>query len=161
MSPQGRSDPRLLEFAASFQCRWQAVRGTLRYVNSGQYSDILLAPARNLIVKLSYYREGVLQLILRELHRRRRRRAQTILAHEAVTIQNTMARLGNSLIENRISPHFVYFYGSSDCKNFAEELCRQPNLSEGGTHAPPGAAPQGQRQRARAGLQQRVLPRAL
>jgi len=86
---------------------------------------------KEVILRLSYYRQGLLMSIVRALLRGQARTASRILARDAVTICNLMGRVGNAFITRNISPHFVYFYGATDCKNFAAELAKDI------THADP------------------------
>jgi hypothetical protein len=93
--------------------------GNVEYVASGTYNDVFRVSApQPVIMRISYYHDALFKKF-RDVSAGRGSHEQMQNMHliDPVTIKNNFGRVGNFMIEHRLSPHFAYFYGSRDAKN--------------------------------------------
>lgn len=99
----------------------------VRYLASGRYSDCFVVQAgggREVVAKMSTYREGCLRAISRAMSKGDYARAKKILLGDAVCISNRLAAVTNTLLHRGVTPHLVWYFGSFDCKGFLHQACR-------------------------------------
>ena len=99
----------------------------MRYLASGRYSDcfrIHVGQGADVVLKVSFYREGCLRAIGRAMRDGNYSKAKRILQSDAVSISNRLAPILNLILHRDITPHLVWNYGNFDCKGFAQTALR-------------------------------------
>jgi len=99
----------------------------VRYLASGRYSDcfsLTVTSSREVVAKVSTYREGCLRAIARCMVVGDYHKAKKILMGDAVCISNKLAAITNLILSRGITPHLVWNFGDFDCKGFFQQACR-------------------------------------
>ena len=97
---------------------------TITFLGSGRYSDVFKVSNghRTVVIKLSYYRDNTLCDFVSKLKKGDKEGARKIKNKDSIMVSSAFANATNALIEKKASPHFVFVYCSSDCRNLATRL---------------------------------------
>lgn len=97
---------------------------TITFLGAGRYSDVFKVSdgQRTVIMKLSYYRDNTLCDFVSKLKNGDKEGARKIKNKDSIMVSSAFAHATNALIEKKASPHFVFVYCSSDCRNLASRL---------------------------------------
>lgn len=99
----------------------------VRYLASGRYSDCFIirtGNTREVVAKVSTYREGCLRAIARAMQGGDYDKGRRILSGDAVCISNRLAAITNLLLSQCVTPHLVWSFGEFDCKGFLQQASR-------------------------------------
>lgn len=97
---------------------------TITFLGAGRYSDVFKVSDghRTVIMKLSYYRDNTLCDFVSKLKKGDKEGARHIKNKDSIMVSAAFAHATNALVEKKASPHFVFVYCSSDCRNLASRL---------------------------------------
>lgn len=99
----------------------------VKYLASGRYSDcfvVKISPSREVVAKVSSYREGCLRAIARCMQTDRYERARQILKSDAVSISRQICTITNLLLSREATPHLVWSFGGLDSKGFVGQALK-------------------------------------
>jgi hypothetical protein len=97
---------------------------TITFIGAGRYSDVFKVSdgRRSVIMKLSYYRDNTLCDFVSKLKKGDAEGARKIKNKDSIMVSSAFSHVTNALVEKKASPHFVFVYCSSDCRNVATRL---------------------------------------
>ena len=93
-------------------------------IGSGRYADCFRVSngRATVIVKLGFYRENTLKDFAKYLSAGQMDEARRVKNNDAIQIANGYGILSNKLVQQHISPHFVFVYANIDGKNMADKF---------------------------------------
>ena len=99
----------------------------VKYLASGRYSDcfvVRISPTKDVVAKVSSYREGCLRAIARCMHSDNYEKAKQIFKADAVSISKQICTVTNLLLSKGVTPHLVWSFGNLDIKGFVSQAIR-------------------------------------
>jgi len=96
----------------------------LKPLGSGKYSDVfmVLSGKSKFAMKISYYREETVLDFSNKMKNGDVKGAQRAKDMDAISVSRKFSEITEMLAKSKITPHFVYIYGTHDVKSFIEKL---------------------------------------
>lgn len=96
----------------------------ISFIGSGRYGDVFrLTNGRYaVIMKLSYYRDNTLEDFVKSVKQGNHLYARHVKNKDAIMVSNHFSHMANTMMNTKVSPHFVYVYCNADCKRLAQKM---------------------------------------
>lgn len=96
----------------------------ISYVGSGRYSDVFKVAMghKTVILKLSYYRDSTWNDFQKKMRQGDKEGARQAKNRDSIMVSAAFGIIANELVNRNVSPHFVYTYSFSDCRDVAPRL---------------------------------------